>query len=272
MLNWLIRIMIPDYHIHTTLCKHAEGDVRDFRRAARNKNLPEICFTDHAPSPDGYDAEHRMLLAEFPVYQNMVLSLPNDESPPVLFGIEADYHEGCTRFLGEWLPKQPLDLVLGSVHFIKDWGFDNLKERHVWDSVDVTNTWQAYFRLVGALADTRLFNAIGHLDLPKKFGHRPSDKDLKEMAQPVLDKIAKAGMVVEINTGGLRRPVREIYPSAFLLSLVREREIPICFGSDAHLPEEVGYQFPAALKLAKDAGYTHAVRFSRRRQTLYPLP
>lgn len=264
--------MIADYHIHTKLCKHAEGDPNDFREVARERNLSEICFTDHIPTPDGYDLKHRMALAEFDAYHDMVLSLPNDESPPVLFGIEADYYDGCASFLEKWIPCQPLDLVLGAVHYIADWGFDNPEERSVWDSVDVTSTWKAYFRLLSALADTRLFDVIAHLDLPKKFGYRPCDNDLKEMAKPVLDRVAAAGMAIEINTSGLRKPVEEIYPSPLLLGLAREREIPICFGSDAHRPEEVGYQFTAGLNLAREAGYTHAMRFRRRKKTSHPLP
>jgi len=51
--------MLSDYHIHTTLCKHAEGVIADYKASAINKGIPEICFTDHVPSPDGYDTAHR---------------------------------------------------------------------------------------------------------------------------------------------------------------------------------------------------------------------
>ena len=44
------------------------------------------------------------------------------QTPQVLFGIEADYYRGCETFLGKWLEVQDFDLVLGSVHFIDDWG------------------------------------------------------------------------------------------------------------------------------------------------------
>jgi len=274
--------MLPDYHIHTKLCKHAEGEASAFCARAVELGLPEICFTDHVPNPDGYDPANRMRLDQFESYRKMVADLAGAERPAVtkamagkpvvLFGIEADYYEGCERFLQDWLPRQEFDLVLGSVHYINNWGFDNPEERHVWDSVDVTNTWATYFDLIGKLADSRLTDVIGHLDLPKKFGHRPSDRDLKEMAQPALDRVATAGMAIEINSSGLRRQVHEIYPSALLLSLARERDIPICFGSDAHRPEEVGWQFDAALALARSAGYTHAVQYRRRQPLPYALP
>lgn len=265
--------MLPDYHIHTKLCKHAEGEATAFVARALALDLPAICFTDHVPNPDGYDPANRMRLNQFASYRKMIADLAHTgKKPKILFGIEADYYEGCERFLQDWLPRQDFDLVLGSVHYINNWGFDNPEERHVWDSVDVKTTWSTYFALIGKLADSRLANAVGHLDLPKKFGHRPSDRDLKEMAQPALDRVAQAGMAIEINSSGLRRQVHEIYPSSLLLALAQERDIPICFGSDAHRPEEVGWQFDAALALARSVGYTHAVQYRHQQPLPYALP
>ena len=264
--------MLPDYHIHTKLCRHAEGAVQDYVSAARRKEIPEICFTDHAPNPDGYDPAHRMRLNQFPSYEDAVEGAQDVQAPDVLFGIEADYYEGCERFLDSWLPDQGFDLVVGSVHFIEDWGFDNPEERHVWDSVDVTATWRAYFAVMTRLVDSRLFDAVGHMDLPKKFGHRPPDRDLKEMVEPVLDQIARAGMGIELNTSGLRKPVGEIYPSPMIVSLARARDIPICFGSDAHCPDDVGADFELALDLALAAGYTDYFTIRQRKKERVPLP
>lgn len=265
-------ISLPDYHIHTPLCKHAEGEPSKYRAAARRQEIPEICFTDHCPYTDGYDPAHRMEITQFHSYRQMIASLQDKEIPMVLFGIEADYYSGCEKFLGDWLPAQGFDFVLSSVHYLGDWGFDNPDQKKVWDSIDVKSAWKEYFRLIGRLADTRLFDAVGHLDLPKKFGHRPHDKDLKEMAQPALDRIAKAGMGIELNTSGLRKPVGEIYPSPLLLSLACEREIPICFGSDAHMPEEIGADFDRALILAHEAGYKHYFMIRQRNKQILSLP
>ena len=264
--------MLADYHLHTALCKHAKGMPRDYRDAARAQGIREICFTDHCPAPDGYDTAHRMDIHEYPEYRRCVSELQGRDDPAVLFGIEADYYEGCERFLAEWLPAQSFDLVLGSVHFIDNWGFDNPDDRHIWDSVDVTETWRSYFELIGRLADSGLYDVVGHLDLPKKFNYRPAERDLREMAAPALDRIAGAGMGIELNASGLRKAAGEIYPSEVLLSMARERDIPICFGSDAHRPEEVGAGFQEALELARRVGYTHALRIRERVKTTVPLP
>lgn len=264
--------MVSDYHVHTSLCRHAEGLASEFLDQARLKNLPELCFTDHAPNPHGYDPASRMALEDFPGYQAMVRALQGSRSPRVLFGVEADYYPGGVEFLGQWLARHSFDFVLGSVHYVGDWGIDNQAQIERWRTANVTDAWRGYFLLLADLAGTRLFDAIGHLDLPKKFGFVPPERDIVEMAGPALDRIADAGMSIEVNTAGLRKPIREIYPSPLLLRMARERGIPICFGSDAHKPGEVGFGFAAALSLAREAGYTHAARYSQRKRTLVPLP
>lgn len=202
----------------------------------------------------------------------MVRSQQDVDAPVVLFGIEVDYYDGCEKFLLEWIPKQGFDFVLGSVHYICGWGFHDPKYMHIWDTVDVIATWRKYFSLVEKLVNMRLFDAVAHLDLPKSFGHRPPDKMLGGMVQPVLDGIASAGMGIEVNTRGLRKPVGEIYPSPLILSVAREREIPICFGSDAHKPDEVGFGFEAALELAREVGYTSYFRIDKRKKNIVSLP
>lgn len=261
-----------DYHLHTRLCKHAEGEPAAYRAAARQLDLAEICFTDHAPAPCGYDSAYRMQLNEFPEYREWVEKLmPDTDTPRVLFGIEADYYQGCRQFLEAWLAEQPFDIVLGSVHYIGAWGFDSPENRAVWERTDLHQAWRDYFRLVGELADTGLFDVLTHPDLPKKFGHRIDEKLLSQMAAPALDRIAAAGMAIEINTAGLRKPVGEIYPASAILVLAYERGIPITFGSDAHAPGEVGEGFRQAVNLAMGAGYRERARFKKRKRTLVPL-
>jgi histidinol-phosphatase (PHP family) len=264
--------MVPDYHVHTVLCKHATGTVAEYVGAAAAAGVPELCFTDHMPVPDGYDPTTRMELGQFDTYRAWVDAARKSAPVTVRYGIEGDYYPGCERYQARWLREQPFDLVIGSVHYIRDWGFDNPVHKRVWDGTDVAASWREYFALVGRMADSRLYDVVGHLDLPKKFGHRPLDKDVREMAQPALDRVAGAGMAIEVNTSGLRRPAAEIYPSRLILELARARGIPICFGSDAHRAKDVGCAFPQAVQWARDAGYAAYVRYRQRRADPVPLP
>ena len=242
-----------------------------YAEAAAARELPALSCTDHAPAPSGYDQIHRMHLDEWPTYRTWVEEAQARGPVPVLFGVEADYYGDCLDFLVSWLPAQGFDLVLGSVHFIDSWAFASAAERSVWDREDPTRIWKRYFELIGAMAETRLYDIAAHLDLPKKIGRRISDPVLKECAMPALDKLAASGMAIEINTSGLIHPVGEMYPSPLLLAWAREREIPLTFGSDAHDPVRVGDGFEQAVALAREVGYTHRATFHGREMKLVEL-
>ncbi|HRZ11281.1 MAG TPA: histidinol-phosphatase HisJ family protein [Kiritimatiellia bacterium] len=253
-----------DYHSHTRLCKHASGEPRDYARAARQRGLPELATTDHGPTPLNYDPLHRMEMEQFPEYLGGVRAAQREEPGFVLLGIEADYFESCESFMADWLAAQPFDLVLGSIHYLSPPAPDRSEFKPLWNFGGIRGTWKRYFELVGKLADSGLYDIVGHLDMLKRNGSRLADKELRECALPALDRIAAAGMAIEINTSGLRHAVKEIYPSPLLLSWARERGIPIVFGSDAHQPDQVGSAFEQAVRLARESGYTDSLRFRGR--------
>ena len=89
-------------------------------------------------------------------------------------------------------------------------------------------------------------------------------KDCRQLYKDFLSAAAQAGCAIELNTAGLRKDCREIYPCAELLDLACRRSVPITFGSDAHAPGEVGMNFAEAVALARSAGYTETCRFTRR--------
>jgi len=115
------------------------------------------------------------------------------------------------------------------------------------------------------MAKTQLFDIVGHLDLVKKFGHRPKG-DLTDLMLRTVEMIGKSGMCIEVNTSGLRKLCHEIYPSEKLLKMCFDNGIPITFGSDAHTPEDVGNGFDQAVALVKRVGYEEITRFTQRRR------
>jgi histidinol-phosphatase (PHP family) len=253
------RTLPPDYHTHTRLCKHAEGEPGDYVRAAQANGVARVACTDHCPTDVRFGIEHRMELHEFPLYRAWVTETD------ALFGIEADFYRGCEDFLRSMEDEHPFDLVLGSVHFLDYWAKRGLSNGNP-DAI-----WREYFSLIGEMADTGLFDIATHLDLPKKFGNPISEDRLREHALPALDKIAAAGMALEINTSGLRHPCREMYPSLPLLTWARERGIGLTFGSDAHAPARVGADFDKAVAHAAAAGFRQLRRYARRKHVEEPI-
>ena len=70
---------------------------------------------------------------------------------------------------------------------------------------------------------------------------------------------------MEINTNGLNKPAKEIYPSFPIVQLLFDNNIPITLSSDAHHPEEVGRDLDKARDLAVRAGYKKIPVFTKRR-------
>ena len=149
--------------------------------------------------------------------------------------------------LGEY----PWDYVIGSVHYLGAWGFDNPEFVDEYERRDLGQLYRHYAALMEGAARSGLFDAIGHLDLPKKFGHRaPDDSALLR----VLGVVAGLGLALDFNTAGWRKPVAEAYPAPNLVRAAAERGIPFVLGSDAHAPGEVGYRFGDALEVIREAG------------------
>lgn len=264
--------MLADYHLHTPLCGHASGTPEAYAVRARELGLPEIGFADHAPMPFEGAEGYRMKLGELPEYAAAVRRCR--EAFPGLairFGIEADYHPTAVEYVARLLKSHDFDYVIGSVHYIDDWGFDHPLQAHQFETRDVYEVYVRYYGLVAELADTGLYDILGHFDLVKKFGYRPS-KDTAALERTALEAVARAGMALDVNTSGLRRPVAEIYPSLGILRAAREMDIGIVFGSDAHAPGQVGLGFDRALAQVRAAGYARYRRYAGRRYESLQLP
>ncbi len=265
-------VLPPDHHVHTSFCGHAAGSPCDYAEAGFAQGIPSLVITDHIPAPDGYDPQTRMPPATFPQYEAAVRHAQALWPGRILFGIEADYYPGCESWLEPFLRSHPFDFVLGSIHFLGDWAFDNPTQRAGWQRRPLKTIWSEYFQLVRRMAETGWFDAAAHFDLPKKFGHRLPDSVLLELAEPALQAIRSHNMVLEINTSGLRKPIKEIYPAPALLRRACTLQIPILFGSDAHQPTEVGDQFIDAMRIARASGYErYAIFETKRRYRVHPL-
>ncbi len=262
-----------DYHMHTSRCDHADGEMTDYVRKAISCELDEMGFSDHLPlhGDRGKELGLAMALAELPDYVNDVLELRKlFPEIRIKLGIEADYTPDSVSYTKDLLKEHDFDYVIGSVHYIGEWAFDHPGERKTWDSKDVDLVYKEYFELLRKSARTLLFDIIGHCDLVKKFGNRPNHELLEDL-ENTAKVFKECGVAVEINTSGLRKPVNEIYPSCEILKVYKRFDIPIVFGSDAHTPGDVGRDFDKAISLAAEAGYDEYVTFENRTMKSHKL-
>ncbi|MEA3455200.1 MAG: histidinol-phosphatase [Campylobacterota bacterium] len=253
-----------DLHNHTTRCNHAEGTVGEYIQRAIELEIDIYGFTEHAPMD--FDQYYRLSFDEMDAYTSEILTAREKyrDQIKILLGYEVDYLPG---YMDARVLNAEVDYLIGSVHFLDKWGFDNPEFIGRYKDRDIDEIWQAYFDAAEAMAKTGHFDIAGHFDLMKVFKYMPT-KDMRLLAGKALIAIKKSNMVLEINTAGLRKPVKEIYPSALLLEEAYSLDIPITFGSDAHAVDQVGFGYDKAVALAKRVGYTKAVTFEQRDREL----
>ncbi len=254
-----------DYHMHTPLCRHASGEPVDYARRAIECGLTEIGFSDHSPMRrDDFD-DWRMQDDQLDEYVGKVRKAQRDfPQLAIRLALEVDYLPGQEDWIRDLAGRHPWDYFIGSVHYVSDdWAVDSPFKLSEWKHRDTFEVWSVYFDRLTRAAETGLFEIIGHADLPKKFGHRPA-QDCSALYERFLSAAKQHHCAIELNTAGLRKDCREIYPSRAILQRAFHHGVPITFGSDAHAPEEVGQNFHEAIALAKEVGYTSAWRLKAR--------
>ncbi len=253
-----------DIHNHTKLCNHAEGEIEDFVIKAISEKIDIFGFSDHAPM--NFDQKYRMSFNQMKEYENSILHAKEKyiKDIEILLGYEVDFLE---NLVDERVINANVDFLIGSVHFLKKWGFDNPEFIGEYKNKDIDTIWEEYFEAIRQMAKSGLFDIVGHIDLIKVFKYLPK-KDIRIIAKDSIKAIKKADMVVEINSAGLRKPVKEIYPGNEIMELVSEYDISVTFSSDAHRVEEINYKKDEAVALAKKFGYTKCAIFREREKIM----
>lgn len=249
--------------------------MEEYVEAAIARGIREIGFSDHIPMywlpEEKRDPGIAMRMEELEEYVADVYRLRERyQEIPIRLGLEADFIPGREEELVRILERFEWDYVIGSVHFIGEWDFDNPAKVNRYAEFDISDLYAKFFTLERMAAESGLFDILAHIDLIKKFGHRPSH-DLGRLYADVAEAIAGAGVAIELSTAGLRKPVGEVYPNPTLLGECCKRGVPLVISSDAHSPQEVAFGFADAKALALQTGYTQVARFERRQRFLESL-
>ena len=168
-------MILADLHTHTKY-SHGGNSPAEMYAAAQAKGLEIIGFTEHSPRPLGFDYanEYRdKLTRHLPDYAREVLEIKaaNAHGPcRVLFGMEMDWLEGQEDYTRASCAAFDFDYLLGSVHFIGHWGFDDGADPwKAFSQEECEKQYQAYFEAWERMILSGLFNIAAHPDLIKIF-------------------------------------------------------------------------------------------------------
>jgi histidinol-phosphatase (PHP family) len=260
--------LLYESHCHTPLCKHAVGEPEEYAAVAEQRGLKGIIFTCHCPLPDRISYAVRMTPEEYPRYLEIVARARAAFAGrvDVRLGLESDFYPGVEPWLEQLHQVAPLNFVLGSVHTqVPDYRAKYLKG-------DWFDYQQTYFEHLAQTAETGLYDCLAHPDLVK---NEAPDEWILPRIQPyilkALDRIARTGVAMELNTSGVNKALPEMNPGAQILGWIREREIPMVIGADAHRPTRVADGYEQGLKQLASLGFKEINFFLDRKRQSVPI-
>jgi histidinol-phosphatase (PHP family) len=256
-----------DYHMHSS---YSDGRSlpEDYIAPAITAGLSEIGFSEHLTLFKDLE-DWNMNPVNITPYISHLESMQNTiKSIKIKIGLEVDFFSGKEQEILEFLAPLPLDYIIGSVHYLGERTVDVGPEFYEGKSID--RLFESYFDSVIAAAASDLYDIIGHCDLIRIYGYKPSS-DL----EPLYRKLAKTmkihNVAFEVNTNGRNRPLADFYPDRRYLHIFREENVPVCVNSDAHMPSRVAQYFDEAYELLRYIGFTEMAVFDKRVRKMVPF-
>ena len=274
--------MLTDYHVHlrpderenTAERFFTTANAERYRETAGERGISELGVAEHV-----YRFSAALEIWDHPFWRRYAHDDIDAycgfvrEETDLRLGIEMDFVRGREDRIGTQLDARDWDYVVGSVHFLRDRSLDT-EDYSVWgDGESPEKVWRRYFETVAESARSGLYDIIAHPDLVKVWGRaapRP-DGDLRRYYEPAVEAFAESGVAVELSTAGWRKPVGEQYPAVPFLEMLVDAGCPLALSSDAHVPDQLGFEYARALAVLDQLGVREIAVFERRQRRMEPV-
>ena len=249
---------LTNTHTHTAFCGHGSGSVEEVVDAAFQQGMTTLALTEHFPLSSRFDPKAFLsmpwdCLDEY--CERVLCAREKYPAMEILLGCEFDWLGSEEDREAKLFELSRFDIILGSVHFIDGWAFDDPSQKKRWETDGPDYIWKRYFEIWCEAVTSQLpFTVMSHPDLCKKFGYYPS-YDKVPLYKQAAEALQSSGRMVEVNTSGAYYACAEMYPAPALLTEFCRAGIPVTVGTDAHQPGHVARGLKDAYRLMYECGY-----------------
>lgn len=259
---------LADNHCHCDYSIDATGTIREYCDAALERGLAEVCFTTHFDANPNGDGKVNFVaikgkrvpttIDNLAPYVEDVLAAREEYLPlgiSVKLGVEFGWYTGCEEQVVRLKERYPLEYVLCGIHELENLPFCcSGSYQDCFGKYSAEKMTELYFRETVAAIRTNLFDGLAHLEYYRKFGESFYGTVLETTPLPFLedlfDALRESRTVLEVNTAAVRKGLREYYPRAEIVHRARRAGVAVAhLGSDAHKPDQVGFDFEVAAAL-----------------------
>ena len=261
-----------DFHVHESHSSDAPvATVEGYCREAERRGIDEICFATHF-IPRGPDIKHGIAVEDIPEYLEEIRTAQETTDVQLRTGLEIDWFPQEERRIEAILDEYPLDLVLGSMHYVR--GIDIGSRRHspaFFLGKRIDDALEIYYEEWRKAVESGLFDVMAHPDYFRKYlglSHSTpiSWEDYGSTVYEAIDSLKSHRVGIEVNPSGWRHGIRDVYPIKGFLETANKAGVEkVTIGSDCHSWESLGKNTLKAARRLEEAGYDHLCVFEGRR-------
>lgn len=260
-----------DYHLHSYFSGDSDTPMEQMILKGIELGLTQMCFTEHNDfdfpitelDPEGkFECNIDSYL-----YELIGLREKYQDKIKILFGLELGLQPHLARRHAILSKSYDFDFIIASSHIC------NGKDPYYPPFYEGRSEEEAYREYFASIIDNikkfKNFDVYGHLDYVVRYGPNMDAKYTYEKYRDLLDEILKLLIAeekgIEINTGGVKRGLRDLHPCMEVVKRYRELggEI-VTIGSDAHSPEAITAHFDRAANVLKECGFQYYTTFEKR--------
>ncbi|GIN87367.1 histidinol-phosphatase [Heyndrickxia sporothermodurans] len=194
------------------------------------------------------------------------------EGVTLRLGIEADYFPDSDEELKDLLSCYEWDYVIGSVHYMYGWGFDNPDTQEKFHQYHLEELYHDFFQVIEKAIRSKIFHFVAHLDNLKVFNYRPDESLLLSHYEKIAKALVETNTATEINAGLFYRyPVKEMCPSPQFLDILIKEGVTFTTSSDSHFPDDIGSYVDENTKTLLKKGITEIATFEKRNRIMKTL-
>ena len=259
------------FNLHThTRFSDGTDDPSAYIEEAIRQGFHTLGISDHSPVP--FDNTFAIPEGRLQEYCDEISIFRHPASLSILIALEIDYIPGITESTDYYRKNYSFDYFIGSVHFVKGPGMQDLwfidgPDVSIYDKGltdifggDIRKGVTAYYHQQNGLIINEKPDILGHMDKIKMYnrGRYFSEDDpwYESLVDETLSLVKESGCVVEVNTRGIyKKRSDSLFPGPSILKKIKALGIPITLSSDAHKPSELSGCFPEATQILKELGY-----------------
>lgn len=251
-----------DYHMHTSFSADCDAPPEEMVRAAIQKGLTEICFTDHVD----YEYPDKNFIFDFnqQAYKDEIVQLQEryGRDIQVKRGVEIGVQPHILNSYTKLIQEEQFDFVICSLHTVEK---QDLHFGAIFENRTIDEAYDAYYQdLLRCIQKFDAYSVLGHVNLIERYAKQVPSYGFINCLKDIFSEIIPRGKGLEINTSGVRYGLPEAMPRTDILELYKAcgGEI-LTIGSDAHKPIDVGFDIRKSLQIASDIGFRFVATYDK---------